>query len=51
MDWLLPPGNLMPESFMAKEEEYLDEEADTGQFATCLDTLSVQVGDEQCEEE
>jgi len=41
----------MPDSLVAKEECYFENEADAGQFATGLHTLSVQEGDEQRETE
>jgi hypothetical protein len=38
---MLSPLDLMPDSFMTEEECYFENEADAGQFATGLHTVSV----------
>ena len=45
----LSPCDLMPEAFMEKEEDDLDDKEDTGQSNTGRETLQIPVGDEDRE--
>jgi hypothetical protein len=48
---MFSPLDLVPDSFVQKEEEQFEDKADGRQFATGLHVLCVDVSDDQREEE